>query len=288
MRVLLTGASGKLGRYLVPALQAAGHHVVAWTRTPLADPGVDQHMVDLVHLDALEAHLEAARPEAILHAAAISTADAAFRDPDLADRVNAGPTRALARWCRTHQRRLIAVSTDMVFDGTRPWLTEAEPPCPVNAYGRTKRAGELAALEHPGALVTRLPLLYGPARGPAQSFYDRSLAQLRRGQPTAFFDVEFRTPLPYAMAAAILVRLLPLEVAGLLHVAGRERLSRFELMRRLACAQGINPGLVLANRMADAPPAPEPRPADTSMDTRRLRECLPELAIPPVGTEPRD
>ena len=66
-----------------------------------------------------------------------------------------------------------------------------------------------------------------------------------------------------------------------MHVGGRERVSRFALMQRVARARGLDPALVRANRLADAP-GPEPRPADVSLDTGRLAALLPDLARPSI------
>ena len=98
-------------------------------------------------------------------------------------------------------------------------------------------------------MVARLSLLYGPSRSGREGYFDRTTAALRAGLPQAFFIDEHRTPLDYATAARILVRLAESETPGLFHLGGPERLSRFELMRRAATALGIDPILVRPNRV---------------------------------------
>ena len=282
MKVLLTGASGQLGAYLLDHLLAAGHDLTAWSGTDSGRRGgVALVPVDLADGGAAERRLDAADPGVILHAAAISTAEGVRRDPERARAVNVEATANLAGWCARRGRRLVFTSTDMVFDGSKSWWREDDPAEPVLAYGRSKRAAELAAMSCPGCLVARLPLMYGPTRCGRPAFFENSLAALRRGEPQSFFEDEFRTPLHLDAAAAILTRLLNSDVVGLLHVAGTERVSRFDLMRRAAAAMGLDAGLVRANRRADAPPA-EPRPADLSLDTARLAACLPGVPRPPI------
>ncbi len=75
--------------------------------------------------------------------------------------------------------------------------------------------------------------------------------------------------------------LLEGEVTGILHVAGAERVSRFDLMRRVAEALGLDPALARANRQTDVD-LPEPRPADVSLDTARLMDLMPELSRPSI------
>ena len=87
--------------------------------------------------------------------------------------------------------------------------------------------------------------------------------------PQAFFTDELRTPLHYAIASRILIRLAESETRGLIHVGGPERLSRYELMRRVASVLGIDPHLVQPNVRADVPLV-EPRPADVSLNSSRL------------------
>lgn len=282
MRVLLTGASGQLGAYLIDHLRAAGHDLIAWSGRATGHRGdVALTPVDLADDAATGRALDAADPGVILHAAAISTAEGVRRDPERARAVNVEATARLAGWCTRRGRRLVFTSTDMVFDGTKSWWREDDPADPLLAYGRTKRAAEVAVLACPGALVARLPLMYGPTRCGRPGFFDRSLDALRRGEPQAFFADEYRTPLHLAAAAGILTRLIESDAVGLIHLAGAERVSRLDLMRRAAAALGLDPGLVRANRRADAPLA-EPRPADLSLDTTRLAALLPGLHRPTI------
>jgi len=282
MRVLLTGASGQLGAYLIDPIRAAGHDLIAWSGGATGHRGdVALTAVDLADPAATGRALDAADPGVILHAAAISTAEGVRRDPERGRAVNVEATARLAGWCTRRGRRLVFTSTDMVFDGSKSWWREDDPADPLLAYGRTKRVAEPAVLACPGGLVARLPLMYGPTRCGRPGFFDRSLDALRRGEPQAFFADEYRTPLHLDAAASILTRLLGSDVVGLIHVAGAERVSRFDLMRRAAAALGIDPALVLANRRAEAPPG-EPRPADLSLDTARLAALLPGLQRPAI------
>jgi dTDP-4-dehydrorhamnose reductase len=282
MRVVLTGASGQLGAYLIEPLRAGGHVVVAWSGQIAAQRlGVELLPVDLTDAEAMRRALAAADPDVVVHAAALSRADDVRRDPARGRAVNVEATGRLADWCAARGRRLVYTSTDLVFAGSRAWNREDDPAEPTVEYGRTKRGGEPAVLAIPRGLVVRLSLLYGPTRANRPVFYDNAVAALGRGEPQTFFEDEFRTPLDLATAAGALARLAGAEARGLVHLAGRERMSRFVLMRRVAEALGLDPALVRANRLADAA-EPEPRPADVSLDTERLTALLPNLVRPSV------
>ena len=149
------------------------------------------------------------------------------------------------------------------------------------AYGRTKLDAEGPVLAIPGGVVARVSLLFGPSRSGRPYFFDRAVEGLRAGEPQTFFEDEYRTPLHLSAAAAILIRLAESDLSGIVHVAGAERVSRFDLMRRAATALGLDAGLVRPNRRGDAA-LPEPRPADVSLDTTRLASAFPDMPRPTI------
>jgi dTDP-4-dehydrorhamnose reductase len=237
--------------------------------------------VDLTDAPAVLAELEAADPEVILHAGAMAAAEEVRAQPARGWAVNVEGTRVLASWCRDRGRRIVFTSTDLVFDGTRSLYREGDEPKPILAYGRTKAEAERIVLDYPGGVVARLSLLFGASSSGRDSFFDRAVAALRTGTTQVFFKDEYRTPLDFGTAARALVRLAEGDSQGIIHVGGRERVSRFELMRRVAAALGIDPSLVRANRRDDVVFA-EPRPADVSLDTSRLAALLPDLPRPSI------
>ena len=152
MRILITGAQGQLGSALQQAL--AGEDLIL----------KDLPDFDLTQADC-EAQIVAVHPSVILHAGAYTNVDGAEREPDRAMAVNAKGTALVARAAATLKARLIYVSTDYVFDGmqTTPYREE-DLPHPINVYGESKWAGEIAALAGcPSTLVVRTAWLYGHA-----------------------------------------------------------------------------------------------------------------------------
>ena len=152
MRILITGAKGQLGQALQQAFS-----------------GEDLILKDLPEFDLTQAESEsqivASHPSVILHAGAYTNVDGAEREPDCAMAVNAQGTAFVSRAAATINARLVYLSTDYVFDGAQrtPYLEEAVPH-PLNVYGQSKRAGEIAALTGcPNTLVVRTAWLYGHA-----------------------------------------------------------------------------------------------------------------------------
>jgi dTDP-4-dehydrorhamnose reductase len=284
MRILITGASGQLSAYLIERLLGTGHKIIAWSGTETGQrQGVPLIPIDLTDPDQLRRSLDNLRPDAILHTAAISAAEAVRLNPARAQSINVDATSRISEWAGQHNCRLVFTSTDLIFGGSRPWNREVDPPCPTLAYGRTKVAAEPSVLAIPNGIVARLCLLFGPTKCGRPYFFDRAIDAIRRGEPQTFFEDEYRTPLDLATASLILVKLVESDLSGIYHVAGTERISRFELMSRAAKTLGLDTSLVRAGQRADVALA-EPRPADVSLDTSKLANAFPELVRPSVET----
>jgi dTDP-4-dehydrorhamnose reductase len=162
----------------------------------------------------------------------------------------------------------------MVFAGDRAPLREDEPPDPLTVYGRTKRDGERAVLEElETAAVARVALVYGRGHGPRGTSSESVAWSLRARRPVSLFTDEHRTPVDAESVADAVARLLDRGAAGLFHLGGPERLSRYEIGVRTARALGLDPSGIVAARQ-DEHRAPEPRPRDVSLDSGRARREL--------------
>jgi dTDP-4-dehydrorhamnose reductase len=287
MRLLVTGAGGQLGAYLLRELAGAPYPVCAWGRTP-AEPrfGITPLPLDLADADPVADAFRQARPTAVLHAAALSSVAACQRDPAQARAVNAGATARLAELATAARARLVLVSTDLVFDGARGWYTERDPAAPLSEYGRSKEAAERAVLVAPHGVVARTSLLFGPTLCGRPAFFDQQVSALRNRQPIPCFTDEWRTPLSLRAAARALLTLAASDFEGVIHLAGPERLSRLEMARQLAGVLGLDASVLVPTARADVP-APEPRPRDTSLDTSLWRRVFAGPAGAPFEEELR-
>jgi dTDP-4-dehydrorhamnose reductase len=229
--------------------------------------------VDLANPDRVAAAFREARPEIILHAAALAKVADCYRDPGRARQVNTRGTELLAELAAAAGARLVLTSTDLVFDGEHAPHREEDPPAPLSVYGRTKAAAEGPVLAV-GGVVVRISLLYGPTLVGRPAFYDEQVAALRAGKTVILFEDEWRTPLSLSTAARALLGVARSDFRGLLHLGGPERLSRLEMGRRLAAYLGADASVIRAVRREDLPSG-EPRPRDTSLDSSRWRGMFP-------------
>jgi dTDP-4-dehydrorhamnose reductase len=280
MRLLLTGASGQLGAYLLRQLSVEGLPVTAWSGTRRGRLfSFDLEPVDLSDLDQITSAFGRARPTAVIHAAAISTIADCRRDPAWARRINTRGSAVLADLCRQAAARLMFISTDLVFDGERGGYREQDPTCPLSIYGQTKAAAEPLILAVPGSVVVRTSLLLGPTLIGRPVFFDEQVAALRERRTLNLFTDEWRSPFGLAPAARALLAILRSEFRGILHVGGPERLSRHDMGLRLAAYLSVDPSAIVPVERNSIPSA-EPRPRDTSLDSSLWRKLFPNPPWP--------
>jgi dTDP-4-dehydrorhamnose reductase len=280
LRLLLTGASGYLGGYLLRALAKRGFAITAWSGSRDGEfAGVPFHAVNLAERDQVAAAFARANPQAVIHAGAMANVAECFRNPEQARQVNVAGTALLTELAAQTKSRLLFVSTDLVFDGSKGNYREEDTPAPLSVYGRTKVEAEQAVLAVPGNAVARVSWLYGPTLTGRASFFDQQMTALREGKLIALFDDEWRTPLALPTAASALVEIAASDFAGLLHVGGPERMSRLEMGWRLAAyLRRDGSGIRECSRLSV--PAGEPRPEDTSLDSSRWRRLFPNHPWP--------
>lgn len=244
-KLLVTGGTGTLGRALVRLAAEQGWTVRAtWRRRPPDGPA------EWVQADVREAESVARAVDGV--DAVIHTAYRQGGGEEWATNVTGAGLVA----CAAAPRRLIHLSTDVVFDGTVGRYREEDVPAPVNAYGRSKAEGELRVADaHPGATIARTSLIYGTPDGPQE----RLAREGRR-----FYVDELRSPVHVDDLAAALLELLALEAPGPLHVAGADDVTRYDF----AVLLGADPA-----SMEPAQTTPERAP-DVTLDSSQAARLL--------------
>jgi dTDP-4-dehydrorhamnose reductase len=281
MRVAVTGANGLLGGAAV-ALLAGRHEVLALGRGPcrLTPGAFAWRDADLGDGRSVEEALREFGAEAVLHAGAVTDVDGCERDPDLAWRVNVGGTEQVARACRPLGARLVAVSTDYVFDGERGPYSEDDVPNPRGAYARSKRCGEEAALLlAPDCAVARVAVVYSGRPGAKSTFATQVVEKLSRGEPVkAFSDQYVSTTLASSGAARCIELLLETTYRGVLHASDATVLDRVDFARRIARKFGLEDEIVPV-RTADVNLL-APRPLRAGLRVDRAAALLRNKPLP--------
>jgi dTDP-4-dehydrorhamnose reductase len=272
MRVLVTGAAGLLGGRLAELL-ARRFDVVGARHDSTLPVDLPSVTLDVRQRDSVERAFDTAKPDAVLHAAALANASECERDPARAHAINVDGSRWVAEACARRNVRLVALSTDLVFAGDRASSDEETPVGPLMTYGRTKWDGEEVALGTcAGAVIARVTLLSGRGFGRRGSSTEEIAWALRERRALTLFTDEYRTPVDAESLVVALGALLTGTQTGRFHLGGPERISRYELGLRVARVLGLDPAPIEGVRQAER--AGPPRPADVSLDSGRARRLL--------------
>ncbi len=260
--VLITGAGGLIGGYLV---STAARWAPQWNVR-----GVARAEADLTDPMQVQKLWDRSRPALVIHCAALSRTGACEQDPAQARRINVEATERLSGLARDIP--FILLSTDQVFDGSKGQYVETDAVHPLNVYGRTKAEAEQVVRENPVHSIVRIALTAGTSSTRDRSFVEDMLRTAAKGTKLTLFTDEFRCPLPAGPLVRALWEFVAQPRAGLYHLGGSERLSRWEIGELLArrypeLRPWIQPGSV-------ADYHGPPRPPDLSMRSDKLQALL--------------
>ena len=258
----ITGAGGLIGHHLAQtaSLYAPQRDVVALTRTQL----------DLADFPAVRREFRRQRPGLVIHCAALSRSPACDADPALARKVNVEITALLAELAA--EIPFVFFSSDLVFDGAAGNYDEQAPVNPLSVYAETKVAAEQVVLRNLRHTVVRTSLNSGPSPTGDRAVDEQVRKAWQGGKTLRLFTDEFRCPIPAAVTARTVWELMGQNRPGVYHIAGRERLSRWEI------------GQILAASWPELTPRMQPaslteavgsrRPPDTSLNCAKVQALL--------------
>ena len=248
--------------------------------------GLTRADVDLANPRAVDELFEQERPGLIVHCAALSRTGACQADPAQAFRQNVEVPLGLLE--RLSAGRFVFFSSDLVFDGLHGGYVETDPPHPVNVYGQTKWKTEQTVLSRPNALVIRTSLNYGHSLTGDRAFNEEMVNTWKSGRPVQAFVDEYRCPIAASETARWTWDLIRSGQSGVIHLAGAERLSRWQIATEIARHYpALNPRIIPVTLGEHVGP---PRAPDVSLNCEQLSGCLgrPLPAFRPwlAGNEP--
>lgn len=264
-RLLITGAGGFLGHALCTATDGNWDVLAAYHTKPPEVSGVTPLQVDLTDTAAVGRCFAAHKPDAVIHAAALSNPNACQRDPEgsFAANVTAGYT--IAARCDDFDIPLVFTSTGLVFDGTQAPYRESDAVKPACIYGQHKAVAErLIRNRFPAVTICRLPLMFGYAPAGRGRFLGGLIAALRNGRAPSLFIDEFRTPVDTRRIAVGLLHMLR-HPGQLFHLGGNQRISRYLFGKKVAQMMGCPDTIVHAVNIGDFN-MPASLAADLSLD----------------------
>jgi dTDP-4-dehydrorhamnose reductase len=269
--VWITGANGLIGNYLV---QTAPRLVPRWRVRALTRADFD-----LLDFAAVRREFAKDQPQLVIHCAAITILSDAQRNPVLARHVNVEATKFLAELAA--EIPFVFFSTDLVFDGRKGNYIETDAPNPLHIYGETKLAAEEIVLKNPRHLVVRTSLNGGVSPSGNRAFNEQLRRSLQSAGPgMKLFTDEFRCPIPAVETARAVWELAQRNCTGIYHVAGADKLSRWQIGELLVKRWPEVTAKIESGSARDFPGPP--RALDTSLDISKVQKVL-SAPLPGLG-----
>lgn len=260
-KYLILGANGQLGKQFNKELSARGEQVLA----------PDEKKCDITDFEALAQYIDAVNPTVIINCAAYNAVDLAEQQSDIATLINGKAVENIARLSKRNSIFLIHYSTDYVFDGKKRNLyAEADSPNPINAYGRSKLAGEEAVQKYGSDfLLLRTSWVFGNG---TQNFIHKLLQWARKNSVIKLSSDEVSVPTGTSDLASLTLSSHEKGLRGLYHCVNTDYASRYEWGRHVAGILSLEVSLIPVPMSTF--PSSAPRPAFTAMSNARLQQDL--------------
>ena len=261
MRVLITGSAGQLGTDLVASAKQSGLEVIATSHADL----------DITQRDLVSQKITDSSPDAIIHAAAWTAVDLCESDSKKAMSINGDGTANVVRAARQIGARVIYISTDYVFDGTKatPYI-ESDLPNPQSVYGASKLAGE-QKLDLNQDAVVRISWVCGEHGNNMV----KTILRLAATSPTlTFVNDQIGSPTFTSDVAPVLIDFATQSRAGIWHVTNQGATSWFGFAQDVLRAAELDPNRVQPIATADLrPQRPAKRPANSVLENAKMRKA---------------
>lgn len=268
-KLLVTGASGFLGWNLCQQAQANWEVYGTYFTHKVKISGATLYKTDLKDFAALAQLFKKIQPDAVIHTAAASKPNFCQTNPNESFAINVTAAVNIARLCGERNLPCAFTSTDLVFDGKHPFYQESDRTCPINYYGEQKAIAEQKMSEiYPAIAICRMPLMFGAPSPLAASFLQGMISNLKAGKEINLFVDEFRTPASARAASQGLLLAVENQIQGILHLGGKERISRYDFGLLLADVLQLPTDLIKPGKQADVVVV-APRAPDTSLDSSK-------------------
>ena len=274
-KLLITGASGFLGSMVVlEAARSERWDIIAVSLShKVHAAGVTSVICDLSNAEIARHVISRSNPNAVVNCAALANVDACEAERELATQLNTEAPAVIADACATVGARFVHVSTDAVFGATPPPYRPESETSPLNWYGESKLAGEVAALDaNRNAAIVRTNIVGWSPLG-NRSLLEFFANRFEAGNPTPGFDDVMFRPATTPQVARALLDLAVTSDSGIIHATGNQLISKYEFGRLVALSLGFDADLV------------ERTSISTSGLTAQRANCLdvvPSIEIPAV------
>ena len=237
MKVLVTGASGLLGKKVISVL--SGEHAVGGVHLNVEVP--NSRYLDITNQIEVAKFIKLYTPEVIVHTAAISDTNYCEENQEVAWQVNVEGTRNLVMAAKLENTKFIYISSDYVFDGENESYDTSAKPNPINYYGVTKLEGERIVKEEIfDYAIIRPGILYGYNDESDKKTFPRSIIDsLKENKSPSLDDNVYKYPVLIDDVALLISKIIKMKLGGLFHIASEQKLTRYEWASLLAKSSGL-------------------------------------------------
>jgi dTDP-4-dehydrorhamnose reductase len=273
-KIFITGASGLLGSKLMAIARDEFEVMGQYNQNVFSLKGCDSVQLDLRDFEKVSHVIEQFEPDFLVHASALRDIDYCEEHREEATQVNVEATRVIADICKQIGTKLLYVSTDVVFDGTRTDYKTTDEPGPASHYARTKHEGEKIIMENPENMVARISFLYGwNVNDRRLNFVTWLLNNLKLGDEVELFTDQYRNGTYMDDAARVFLAMYMRGLSGIYHVASHNCLNRYEMGELVCEVFGYDTDQLKAGT-SDSASWQVKRPKNCCMDVSRIEEDL--------------
>jgi dTDP-4-dehydrorhamnose reductase len=250
-KILITGANGFLGQFLVRDLWQKGYEVIATgkgeNRLPFTyTERFTYDTLDIGKSASVHSVFDKHKPNLVIHAAAITQVDDAERNTELAEQINVQGTAEVLVDAETYAEYILFISTDFVFDGNKGMYEEEDDLQPLSFYGFTKMQAEaiMSTAEIPYSIV-RTCLVYGkPLSGARSNIIQWVSGKLQANEAIKVVNDQVRTPTYVEDLSKAIVQLVEQRLTGIYHISGKEVFTPYEMAVATANYLGADTSLI--------------------------------------------
>lgn len=233
MKYLVTGSAGLVGSQVVKDLTELNHQVYSSYHDITPESGIATKL-DLTNQNDIIDVLEKIKPDRIIHLAAMTNVDLCETEKDLATKINEKATEILAKQAAKYNAFFVYVSTDYIFDGMKEMKKENDTPNPLGFYGKSKLAGELALNNLASSYsIARISTPFGVHKT-KKSFPLWVKENLEEKKEINVLTDQFTSPTYVPNLSKMLIEITTRQIAGIIHISGASRISRYEMAEMIA------------------------------------------------------
>ncbi len=271
--ILITGGSGLLAINWAQAISKHCNLTLGLHNREISLTRTSTKKINLESIDDLMRVFGEVGCQVVVHTAGLASVEQCESNPTIAHHINVTLASNVAKACKRLGIKLVHISTDHLFSGQEPLVSENHPPAPKNVYGKTKAEAENRVFDsNPEALVIRTNF-YGWGTTYRQSFSDMVIKGLRSNKEIMLFRDVFYTPILIEQAAKVVQDLINLKVSGIFHVVCDDRISKYEFGLRVAEEFGLDSSKIIPSLLANQLTLTR-RPFDMSLSNSKVQNLL--------------